>query len=85
MIKTIGPDGEVLVMRPDVTVPLVKTVAREYPDPSQLLKFGYVSMVFREYYGKSTHGKYFLQSGVEVLGDETPECDGEVMVMLQNF
>ena len=85
MIKTIGPDGEVLVMRPDVTVPLVKTVAREYPDPSQLLKFGYVSMVFREYYGKSTHGKYFLQSGVEVLGDETPECDGEVMVMAAEF
>lgn len=85
MIKTIGPGGEVLVMRPDVTVPLVKTVAREYPDPAQLLKFGYVSMVFREYYGKSTHGKYFLQSGVEVLGDETPECDGEVMVMAAEF
>ena len=33
MIKTIGPDGEVLVMRPDVTVPLVKTVAREYLEP----------------------------------------------------
>ncbi len=85
MIKTIGPDGEVLVMRPDVTVPLVKTASREYPDPAQLLKFGYVSVVFREYYGKSTHGKYFLQSGVEVLGDETPECDGEVMVMAAEF
>lgn len=85
MIKTIGRDGEVLVMRPDVTVPLVKTASREYPDPMQLLKFGYVSVVFREYYGKSTHGKYFLQSGVEVLGDATPECDGEVMVMAAEF
>ena len=85
MIKTIGRDGEVLVMRPDVTVPLVKTASREYPDPKQLLKFGYVSVVFREYYGKSTHGKYFLQSGVEVLGDETPECDGEVMTMAAEF
>ena len=75
MIKTISSEGEVLVMRPDVTV----------PDARQLLKFGYVSMVFREYYGKSTHGKYFLQSGVEVLGDETPECDGEVMVMAAEF
>ena len=85
MIKTISSEGEVLVMRPDVTVPLVKTASREYPDARQLLKFGYVSMVFREYYGKSTHGKYFLQSGVEVLGDETPECDGEVMVMAAEF
>ena len=85
MIKTISSEGEVLVMRPDVTVPLVKTASREYPDARQLLKFGYVSMVFREYYGKSTHGKYFLQSGVEVLGDETPECDVEVMVMAAEF
>ncbi len=80
MVKTIGADGSVLVMRPDVTLPLVKTVAREYPDTKQLLKFGYVSTVFREYYGRSTHGRYFLQSGVEVLGDGSPECDGEVIV-----
>lgn len=85
MVKTIDADGTVLVMRPDVTLPLVKIVAREYPDTRQLLKFGYVSMVFREYYGKSTHGKYFLQSGVEVLGDGTPECDGEVIVTAAEF
>lgn len=85
MIKIIDTDGSVLVLQPDVTAPLVRTVAREYPDPAQLLKFGYVSTVFREYYGKSTHGKYFLQSGVELLGDPTPECDGEVMVMAAEF
>lgn len=85
MVKTLDTDGTVLVMRPDVTMPLVKMVAREYPDTKQLLKFGYVSMVFREYYGKSTHGKYFLQSGVEVLGDATPECDGEVIVTATEF
>jgi len=85
MIKTIDTSGQVLVMRPDVTVPLAKMVAREFPDPSLLLKFGYVSTVFREYYGKSTHGKYFLQSGVEVLGDATAECDGEVITIAAEF
>lgn len=85
MVKTIDSDGSILVMRPDVTMPLVKTVAKEYPNPKQLLKFGYVSMVFREYYGKSTHGKYFLQSGIEVLGDDSPECDGEVVVTAAEF
>lgn len=85
MVKTIDTDGQVLVMRPDVTVPLVRTVAREYPDPHQLLKFGYVSTVFREFFGKSTHGKYFTQSGVEVLGHPTAECDGEVIVMALEF
>lgn len=85
MVKTIDADGSVLVLRPDVTLPLVKMVAREYPDTRQLLKFGYVSTVFREYYGRSTHGKYFLQSGVEILGDDSPECDGEVIVTAAEF
>ena len=47
MIKTLGAGGEVLVMRPDVTVPLVKTVAREYPDAAQLLN----SAMYPWYFG----------------------------------
>lgn len=61
MVKTIDTDGRVLVLRPDVTLPLVETAAREFPRSNQLLKFGYVSTVFREYYGRSTYGKDFLQ------------------------
>lgn len=85
MIKTIAPSGEVLVLRPDMTVSLLQTVSKEYPDSRQLLKLGYVSVVFRNYYGRSTHGNYFLQSGVEVLGDETAECDGEIITMAAEF
>ena len=81
MVKTIDTDGRVLVLRPDVTVPLVETAAREFPRANQLLKFGYVSTVFREYFGRSTYGKDFLQGGIEILGDSSPECDGEVIVM----
>lgn len=85
MVKIIAPSGEVLVLRPDMTVSLMKTISREYPDSKQLLKLGYVSTVFRKYYGKLTHGNSFLQSGVEVLGDETAECDGEVIAMAAEF
>ena len=80
MVKTIDTDGRVLVLRPDVTLPLVETAAREFPRSNQLLKFGYVSTVFREYSGRSTYGKDFLQGGIEILGDSSPECDGEVIV-----
>ena len=45
------------------------------------MKFGYVSTVFREYFGRSTYGKDFLQGGIEILGDSSPECDGEVIIM----
>lgn len=81
MVKTIDTDGRVLVLRPDVTLPLVESAAREFPRSNQLLKFGYVSTVFREYFGRSTYGKDFLQGGIEILGDASPECDGEVVVM----
>ena len=40
-----------------------------------------MSTVFREYFGRSTYGKDFLQGGIEILGDPSPECDGEVIVM----
>ena len=60
MVKTIDTDGRVLVLRPDVTLPVVETAAREFPRANQLIKFGYVSTVFREYYGRSTYGKDFL-------------------------
>lgn len=80
MVKTIDTDGRVLVLRPDVTLPIVETAAWEFPRSNQLLKFGYVSTVFREYYGRSTYGKDFLQGGIEILGDSSPECDGEVIV-----
>lgn len=80
MVKTIDTDGRVLVLRPDVTLPVVETAAREFPRANQLIKFGYVSTVFREYYGRSTYGKDFLQGGIEILGDSSPECDGEVIV-----
>ena len=80
MVKAIDTDGRVLVLRPDVTLPIVETAAREFPRSNQLLKFGYVSTVFREYYGRSTYGKDFLQGGIEILGDSSPECDGEVIV-----
>ena len=81
MVKTIDTDGRVLVLRPDVTLPLVESATREFPLPNQLLKFGYVSTVFREYFGRSTYGKDFLQGGIEILGDPSPECDGEVILM----
>ena len=80
MVKTIDTDGRVLVLRPDVTLPIVETAAREFPRSNQLLKFGYVSTVFREYNERSTYGKDFLQGGIEILGDSSPECDGEVIV-----
>ena len=80
MVKTIDTDGRVLVLRPDVTLPVVETAAREFPRANQLIKFGYVSTVFREYYGRATYGKDFLQGGIEILGDSSPECDGEVIV-----
>ena len=85
MIKTIDSDGSVLVLRPDVTLPLVKAAAIEFPDGSELLKYGYVTTVFRNYYGMTSHGRDFLQAGVEVLGDPTPECDGEVIVTAAEF
>ena len=37
-----------------MTLPLVKAAAIEFPDGSELLKYGYVTTVFRNYYGMTS-------------------------------
>lgn len=80
-IKTIDTDGSVLVLRPDVTIPLVKSLAREYSDSQAYLKFSYITNVFLNYQGRHRGGKDFLQGGAEILGSAEVDCDSEIIFM----
>jgi Histidyl-tRNA synthetase len=46
IVKTIDTDGRDLVLRPDMTLPIVETAARAFPRSNQQLKFGYLSTVY---------------------------------------
>ncbi|GAA0431340.1 ATP phosphoribosyltransferase regulatory subunit [Lentibacillus halophilus] len=77
MIKTIDPSGEVLVLRPDVTIPIAQQAA--FSDKSHRRQF-YVQDVYRLSSEKNRHEE-LTQAGVECFGENTHENDAELIAM----
>lgn len=77
MIKTIDPSGDVLVLRPDVTIPIARKMAAEEKHHHRLF---YVEDVFRQPDDSSQH-KEFTHAGVECFGENTPESDAEMVAL----
>ncbi|WP_010529320.1 ATP phosphoribosyltransferase regulatory subunit [Lentibacillus jeotgali] len=77
MIKTIDPSGDVLVLRPDMTIPIARRMANEKASYRRLF---YVQDVFRQLKDES-NPKEFTQAGVECFGEDTPENDAETIAL----
>lgn len=80
MVKTIDQNGEVLVLRPDVTIPITKQLAELYPTLPHELRYYYVQDVFRQ--TEETDGDVeSTQAGVEYYCESSPEKDAEVIAL----
>jgi len=79
MYKFFDQQGRILVLRPDITIPVARITATKYREEIYPLRVCYLGNVFR--YNDFGGGKQneFTQAGVEVLGAGTPEADAEVI------
>lgn len=79
MFKFFDQQGRILVLRPDITVPVARVTATKYKDAAYPLRISYIGNVFR--YNDFGGGKQneFTQAGIEVLGVSTPDSDAEVI------
>lgn len=77
MIKTIDSSGDVLVLRPDVTIPITRKMAAEEEIPHRLF---YVEEIFRQIGGDSQN-KEFTQAGVECFGENSSDNDAEMIAL----
>lgn len=84
MFKFFDQQGRILVLRPDITVPVARIAATKCKDATYPLRFSYIGNVFR--YNDFGGGKQneFTQVGIEVLGVSTPESDAEVISIAIN-
>ena len=84
MFKFFDQQGRILVLRPDITVPVARITATKFREAAYPLRFSYIGNVFR--YNDHGGGKQneFTQAGVEVLGVSTPEADAEVIAVAIN-
>ena len=84
MFKFFDQQGRILVLRPDITIPIARVAATKCRELEYPLRFSYIGNVFR--YNDFGGGKQneFTQAGVEILGTNTPESDAEVIAVAIN-
>ena len=80
MIKVIDPSGDVLVLRPDVTIPITRMTASNGQNPAMNQRLYYVLDVFRQS-EEQNNEKERTQAGIELLGENSSEIDAEVIAL----
>ena len=80
MIKVIDQTGNVLVLRPDMTLPMTRQIAQEFSEVSRGIKDYYIEDVVRQSEIEQTPlGR--TQAGVEYYGNPSEEADAEVIAL----
>lgn len=79
MYKLIDSGGKILVLRPDVTIPIARMAATKYDSIDENLKFMYFTSVFRSSDFRAGEKREFIQAGIEFLGNTEPDADAEVI------
>ena len=82
MFKFFDRDNNTLVLRPDMTPSIARSVAKYYSDCTFPLRLSYTGNNFlnnRSYQGKLTEK---TELGAEHINDDSPEADAEAVVMM---
>lgn len=80
MIKVIDRSGQVLVLRPDVTIPITRKLAEDLSELPNEIRYFYVQTIFRHVDGHR-EGIESTQAGVEYFCESSPEADAEVIAL----
>lgn len=82
MMKFFDREGRIMVLRPDITTPIARLVATKLQDAVLPKRISYIGSAFRD--GDAHAGaiqKEFTQAGVELIGQNSPEADAEVIAI----
>ncbi len=84
MVKFFDQKGRILVLRPDITVPVARITATKNRDVKLPIKYSYIGNVFRFNEVGGGRQNEFTQAGVELLGDYSSESDAEIIAVAIN-
>ncbi|MCD7904400.1 MAG: ATP phosphoribosyltransferase regulatory subunit [Clostridiales bacterium] len=78
--KFLSREGDILVMRSDMTPAICRLAATAYSDEALPLRFYYIENMFR--YNEKNQGKQreFTQGGIELIGEAGINGDCEVLI-----
>ena len=80
--RLFDADNKLLVLRPDVTLPVARIVASRLGTADAPYRFRYVLPIFREQESLRGQAREFTQIGIEQIGQEGPLSDAEVITIL---
>lgn len=80
MYKLFDNEGRILVLRPDMTMPIARIVATKLKDSLYPMRLCYSGNIFRK--NENWEGKVSetTQCGIEVIGCESQKADAEVII-----
>lgn len=79
MFKFFDEYGRILALRPEMTTSIARMAATKTEGMPLPLRFCYNGSVFRAERTYGARQREFTQSGIELLGADTPEADAEVI------
>ena len=80
--RVFDEQGNVLVLRSDMTMPIARLVATRYVGAEPPLRFCYFAHAYRGVRPQRGQSREFLQAGVELIGSPGPEGTAEVLTVL---
>lgn len=85
VFKIVDSHGDILALRPDMTIPISNKIGRDYKLKGESLKIFYVSQIFRMNEDKKLQESEFTQAGIEYFGQYDYQCDAEVIAVAANI
>ena len=80
MVKVIDSSGDVLVLRPDVTIPITQELSHSESKLTSERRFYYIQEVFRQSF-ETNEKVERTQAGVEYFCESSPEADAEMIAL----
>jgi ATP phosphoribosyltransferase regulatory subunit len=80
--RMFDEQGNVLVLRPDMTIPIARLVATRYSGSEPPLRFCYFANAYRGVRPQRGQSREFLQAGVELIGSPGPQGTAEALSVL---
>ncbi len=82
MFKVVDENGQILVLRPDVTMPIARLTTTRFQDTPRPLKFSYLTTAYQSKSSQSLNLKEKTQAGVEMIGSDKLYADIEMIALL---
>lgn len=82
MFKVFDDRGQILVLRPDLTMPIARLAASRFKNSPRPLRFSYLSSYFQSKNSQSLSLKERTQAGIELIGANSLKSDLEILIIL---